>query len=103
MLQFAHIEFLYGLLLLPLIGLFFLFALQRKKKALKEFGDSKLVEGLMPEASKSRPWIKLIIVETAMMLVIIAMAGPQFGTKLKEVKREGIELVIALDVSNSML
>ncbi|MBI9069842.1 MAG: VWA domain-containing protein [Salinivirgaceae bacterium] len=103
MFQFAHIEFLYALIILPLIGILFLIALQRKRKALKEFGEARLVEGLMPEASKSRPWIKLIIAETALMLVIIGAAGPQFGTKLKEVKREGIELVIALDVSNSML
>lgn len=103
MFQFAHIDFLYALLLLPLVGALFLLALQRKKKALKAFGDHRLVAGLMPEASKIRPWIKLVITETALMLIIIAMAGPQFGTKLKEVKREGIELVIALDVSNSML
>lgn len=103
MFQFAHIEFLYGLIILPVVGILFLLALQRKRKALKEFGDARLVQGLMPEASKSRPWLKLIIAETALMLVIIAMAGPQFGTKLKEVKREGIELVIALDVSNSMM
>ncbi len=103
MFQFAHIELLYGLIALPLLGILFILALQNKKRALKAFGDYTLVKGLSPDASAERPWIKFIIAETALMLIIIAMAGPQFGTKLRETKREGIELVIALDVSNSML
>jgi len=103
MFQFAHIEFLYGLLALPILGILFLLAQRQKRKAIEEFGEDKLVKGLTPEASKVKPWLKFIIIEFALMFVIIAMAGPQFGTKLKEVKREGIELVIALDISNSML
>ncbi len=103
MFQFAHIEFLYGLIALPFLGVLFLNAQRLKKRNLKTFGDHQLVSGLTPEASSMRPWIKFILAETALMLIIIAMAGPQFGTKLKEVKREGVELVIALDVSNSML
>jgi Ca-activated chloride channel family protein len=103
MFQFAHIEYLYGLLVLPLLGLVFLNALRLKRKAIKQFGDADLVKGLMPEASKIKPWLKFVMIEIALMLLIIGIAGPQFGTKLKEVKREGIELVIALDVSNSML
>ncbi len=103
MFQFAHIKFLYLLVALPVLGIIFLIAMSRKRKAIKEFGDAELVQGLSPEASKIKPWLKFIIVETALMLVIIGMAGPEFGTKLKDVKHEGIELVIALDVSNSML
>lgn len=103
MFQFAHPTYLYALLILPFIGIVFLIAWQKRKKALKNFGDAGLVQGLIPQASNSRPWLKIILFETALMLVIIALAGPQFGTKLKEVKREGVELVIALDVSNSML
>lgn len=103
MFQFAHIEYLYSLLVLPLLGVIFIIALARKRKAIKEFGDADLVSGLTPEASKIKPWLKFILLELALMLIIIGVAGPQFGTKLKEVKREGIELVIALDVSNSML
>ena len=103
MFQFAHIEYLYGLLVLPLLGIVFLIALRARRKAIKEFGDVDLVKGLTPEASRVKPWLKFVIIETALMLILIGMAGPQFGTKLKEVKHEGIELVIALDVSNSML
>jgi len=103
MFQFAHPIYLYGLISVPILFVVFIIAWQMQKKSLKAFGDALLVEGLMPEASVSRPWIKIIIVLTTLLLLIIGMAGPQFGTKLKEVKREGIELVIALDVSNSML
>ncbi|MDA3893002.1 MAG: VWA domain-containing protein [Salinivirgaceae bacterium] len=103
MFQFANIEYLYALIALPLLGVIFLIALAQRRKAIKEFGDAELVKGLIPEASKVKPWLKFILLEFAMMLIIIGLAGPQFGTKLKEVKREGIELVIALDVSNSML
>ncbi|MGD9992719.1 MAG: VWA domain-containing protein [Salinivirgaceae bacterium] len=103
MFQFAHIEYLYGLLALPILGLIFLTALYRRKNALKSFGNADLVKGLTPEASLSKPWLKFILMESALMLIIIAMAGPQFGTKLKEIKREGVELVIALDISNSMM
>lgn len=103
MFQFAHIEYLYALIILPIIGLVFLIALFQKRKAIREFGDAELVKGLAPEMSKTKPWLKFILAETALMLIIIGLAGPQFGTKLKEIKREGIELVIALDVSNSML
>jgi Ca-activated chloride channel family protein len=103
MFQFAHIEYLYGLLALPILGFIFLTALYRRKNALKSFGNTDLVYGLTPEASLSKPWIKFILMESALMLIIIAMAGPQFGTKLKEIKREGVELVIALDISNSMM
>lgn len=103
MFQFAHLEFLYGLLALPILGLIFLTALYRRKNALKSFGNADLVKGLTPEASLSKPWLKFVLMELALMLIIIAMAGPQFGTKLKEIKREGVELVIALDISNSMM
>ncbi len=103
MFQFANPDYLFALILLPVVGVVFLLARNARKKALRSFGESKLIEGLMPEASNTRPWFKLVLFETALMLIIIGAAGPQFGTKLKEVKREGIELVIALDVSNSML
>lgn len=103
MFQFSNPQFLYGLIAIPiLLGVFVFFWMQRNK-SLRAFGDSELVKGLMPEASESRPWIKFIIALFALSLIIIGLAGPQFGTKLREMKREGIELVIALDVSNSML
>ena len=62
MFQFAHIEYLYGLLILPLLGIIFLIALRGRNKAIKEFGDVDLVKGLTPEASKIKPWLKFVII-----------------------------------------
>jgi Ca-activated chloride channel homolog len=103
MFQFAHQQYLMLLAIVPVILGVFILARFLRNRALKSFGDSNLVEGLIPEASVVRPWVKIIMALTALSLAIIALAGPQFGTKLKDVKRKGIELVIALDVSNSML
>lgn len=103
MFQFSNPKYLYGLLILPLLFAVFLITWYKQKKTLKEFGDIQLVKGLMPEASNFRPWVKFLIVEVALMLILIGLAGPKFGTKLQEIKREGIELVVALDISNSML
>lgn len=103
MFQFANPHCLLLLLLVPIVLLIFVFGRIMRRRALQAFGDENLVKGLMPEASASRPWIKLTLALFALTLVIIAAAGPQFGTKLREVKRTGIELVVALDVSNSML
>lgn len=103
MFQFANSEYLYGLLLVPLLFVIFALSWNKSKKALKRFGDADLVKGLQPEFSNSRPWIKFIIVQLALVFIIVGLARPQFGTKLQDVKREGVELVIALDISNSML
>lgn len=73
------------------------------EKALERFGQTEVISQLMPNVSKSRPVVKFIIWLFALASLIIATARPQFGSKLKTVKREGVELVIALDVSNSMM
>lgn len=103
MFQFANPTYLYALLVIPFLILVFIISVWQKQKALKNFGQPALIAGLMPEASIIRPRVKFIFMQIIIALLIIALAGPQFGTKLKEVKREGIELVIALDVSNSMM
>lgn len=103
MFQFSNPNYLYGLFIIPLLFIIYLMTWYKQKKALKKFGDLPLIKGLMPEASNIRPWIKFLIAEMALMLILIGLAGPKFGTKLQEMKREGIELVIALDISNSML
>jgi len=103
MFQFANPQYLLFLLLVPALLLIFIVGRIVRRRALQAFGDDNLVRGLMPDASASRPWIKISLALIALTLVIIATAGPQFGTKLREVKRTGIELVVALDVSNSML
>jgi len=103
MFQFAHSELLFLLLVIPLIVLFYWISNKRRQKLLKEFGDLEIIEQLMPERSKSRPVVKLIFLLSALFFFIFGLAGPQFGTKLRETKRKGVEIIIALDVSNSML
>jgi Ca-activated chloride channel homolog len=103
MFRFAHIEFLWGLLIIPLLFLFFIGARFARKRALKRFGNSQTIKELMPFVSKSRPVFKFILLMLALAFFIVGAARPQFGSKLKKVQREGVELIIALDVSNSMM
>lgn len=103
MFRFAHIEFLWGLLIIPLLALFFIWARFARKRALKRFGNQQTIKELMPFVSKSRPVFKFILLMLALAFFIVGAARPQFGSKLKKVQREGIELIIALDVSNSMM
>lgn len=101
--RFANPGFLYLLLLLPVIAALWMFYQWRKNKALQKFGDPGLVKKLMPEYSSIRPNIKLFLRIIALTSVIIILARPQFGSKLEEVRKQGVEVIIALDVSNSML
>ncbi|RIH64977.1 VWA domain-containing protein [Mariniphaga sediminis] len=103
MFRFAHIEYLWGLLIIPLLALFFILSRVARKRALRRFGNHETIKELMPFASKSRPAFKFIVVMLALAFFIVGAARPQFGSKLKKMKREGIELIIALDVSNSMM
>lgn len=100
--RFANIEYLWGLLLIPLLTIIFVWARLARKKALKRFGSETVLKQLMPFASASRPVFKFIVLMLALAFFIVGVARPQFGSKLKKMKREGVELIIALDVSNSM-
>jgi len=103
MFRFSHSEYLYILILIPVfIGFYWLLQINRKK-LINQFGDYELIKTLMPSASFLKGWYKIIIFSFAAFFVILGLAGPQFGSKLTEVKRKGIEIIIALDVSNSML
>jgi Ca-activated chloride channel family protein len=102
MFRFGHPEYLYLLLIIPALAFIQLLFLIQKKKALKRFGSPELVEHLMPDVSKFRPVIKFYLLLMALMALIFTLAAPQFGTRLQTVQRKGIELIIALDVSNSM-
>jgi Ca-activated chloride channel homolog len=101
--RFANPDYLYLLLLLPVIIVLFIINVIRKKKALKRFGDSNLVNGLVPERSATRPPVKFILQLLAVLMGILMLARPQFGSKIADVKKQGVEVIIALDVSNSML
>ncbi|MFN8166982.1 MAG: VWA domain-containing protein, partial [Bacteroidia bacterium] len=102
MFRFEHPEYLYGLVILPLILLLFLYRRNWRNKARRRFGEPVLVDKLIPNISKTKPVTKLILSLTGLLFVILACANPQIGTRLEEVKREGVDIIIALDVSNSM-
>jgi Ca-activated chloride channel family protein len=101
--RFANPDFLYLLLLLPAVILLYIINAIRKKKALRRLGDINLVSRLVPEMSRIRPAIKFTMELVAVSALIIALARPQFGSKIEDVRKQGVEVIIALDVSNSML
>jgi len=103
MFRFEHIEYLYALLLVPFFSaLFFLYILW-KKKAIRNFGDWSVIGQLMPLLSTKKLVLKFVVLMIAFGFLIIGLANPQIGSKLEKVHRKGADLVIALDVSNSML
>jgi len=101
--RFEHPEDLYWLLLLPLLLAVFIFYMKSKKRALKRFGDMQLLRSLMPEVALKKYHLKFWILWICSGLFVLTIAGPQFGSKLETVKKQGIEVMICLDVSNSML
>ncbi|MCQ2342075.1 MAG: VWA domain-containing protein [Paludibacteraceae bacterium] len=103
MFRFAHIEILWLLTLIPLFVVAFILYTRRKRNQLKAFGDPALIAELMPDASAKRPVIKFSILMVALALLIIAATRPQYGQKSETIHRQGIEAMIALDISNSML
>jgi Ca-activated chloride channel family protein len=103
MLRYEHIEYLNFLFGIPVLILGIIFYNRWKKKSLSLFGDSKLLKELMHSYSKGRTQIKNVFTILIFTLLIIGIANPQIGTKMEEVKREGVDLMIAIDLSNSML
>lgn len=100
--RFAHPLYLYLLLIVPVIALLMYYFGRKRRKAFETFGDMRLLSHLMPAMSDKRFRIKAWLLIIAFAIQIFVLAGPQFGAKLETTKRKGIELMIALDVSNSM-
>lgn len=103
MFRFEEPTYLYLLLLLPFLAAFYLYSNYRRRKAIRKFGDPVLMAQLMPDVSKYRLDVKFWLVFAAIGLFAVLLARPQFGSKLETVKRQGVEVMIALDISNSML
>ena len=103
MFRFAHPEYLFLLLIVPLLVGLFIYTRIQKKRKLQLFGDPALLASLMPNVSFLRPRFKFYMQLTAVILMIVVMAQPQFGTKEEKQEKKGIEVMIALDVSNSMM
>jgi Ca-activated chloride channel family protein len=95
--------YLYFLAVIPIIVLLFLVNLYWKRKKQREFGDVELVKKLSPEKSVFKPVLKITVLLLALASLIIGLANPKIGTKMETVKREGIDVVFAIDVSKSML
>lgn len=103
MFKFASPEYFYLLLLLPLFYGILIYAKIIHRKRLAAFGNLLIIGRLMPEASWGKVRNKFIVLTMAFTLLVIALAQPQLGSKLKEVKKKGIELMLVVDVSNSMM
>lgn len=103
MIQFAQIEYLALILVIPFLYLFHGVSRRVRRRKLERFGDRELVERLIPNASKSRGWIKITLLSLALFFFAIGLSRPQLGARLKEMETTGVEIMIALDVSNSML
>lgn len=103
MLRFAHIEYLWALAAIPVFILLFFWVSRWKSKALKSFGDRNVINNIVADVSFSAPRLKFILFTVAYALLVIGIADPQIGSKIVEEKRKGADLMILLDVSNSML
>lgn len=96
-------KYLYLLFILPIVVLVFLINLYWKRRKQREFGDLELVKKLSPESSVFKPVLKLVMLLLALVGIIFGLVNPKIGTKMETVKREGIDIVFAMDVSKSML
>ena len=103
MIHIEHKIYLYALLLLPLLWLCFVGVMLWKKKAHRKFAQKQALQRLMPERSSFKPWVKFFLLEVILALILIALANPKVGTQLQTVKRQGVDMVFAVDVSKSML
>jgi len=103
MLRFEDPIYLWMLLIIPILVLVRFIVWQKRKRNLRKFGDSSLLKEMMPDVSKYRPTIKFCLLLSAITILIFMIARPQVGSKISHEKREGIEVLIALDISNSMM
>ena len=101
-LRFQNPEFLYGLFGVIVIIIFFRYVFKMKELLLKRFGHVEMLKNMMPGLNRKRIIQKIILFNLMYIFIIIALANPQIGTRLEEVKREGVDIIIALDVSLSM-
>ena len=102
MFRFENPIYLYLLVLIPILALIRFYVISKRRKKLKKFGDPELLKALMPDVSRFRPEVKFWLLMAALALLIVMLARPQMGTKISREKRNGIEAMIAVDISNSM-
>ena len=103
MINFAQAQYLFLLLLIPFFFLVQALVLSLRRRRIRKFGDEKLVRELMPSYAKAKVWVRLTLFSVGFFFFVIGLSRPQIGAKLKEHETKGAEIMIALDVSNSML
>ena len=103
MLMFSQSQYLYLLFLVPLFILGYGVLRFFRARRVKALGDPELVEALMPSWSRSKGWVKIVLFSLAFAFFVIGLARPRTGAKLAERTTKGAEIIVALDVSNSML
>ena len=103
MLRFQDSIYLWLLLILPVLAMVRFVVWRQRRNKLRKFGDPELLKQLMPDVSKYRPTVKFWLMMSAIAILILIIARPQMGTKVSHEKRNGIEAIIALDISNSMM
>ena len=103
MFRFANVELLYLLILVPVLVIVYLLAVGRRRRLVARFGNPELLRELMPDFSRGRIRLKAALFIAAYMLLVIAAARPQFGSKLREEHSRGVEMMLVVDVSNSMM
>lgn len=103
MLRFANPIFFQLYWIIPLLILFFVWSFGKRKKLLSKIGDEDLMEQLTRSVSRKKQIWKIVLIFFSLSFLIFALADPQIGTKLETVKRKGVDIFIALDVSKSML
>lgn len=101
--RFAQPEYLYALAVAPLLLIFYIVTFRRKALALARFGNPLLLARLSVSVSPLRQKIKVAMLLCGLVCCILALARPQMGTRVEMVKQEGFEIMVALDVSNSMM
>ena len=103
MFRFEDPKYLYLLVFIAIFALIRLITYQKQKSRLRKFGDPSLLNELMPDVSRLRPGLKFWLLQAALALFIVMLARPQYGKHISHEKRTGIETIIAMDISNSML
>ena len=101
--SFAKINFLFVIWMLPFLLVLLIYGSRRRQRILNDFCKPRGLSALVPENSSFRRWIKATLILTAVLLVTVSLAGPQYGYTWEEVEQKGVDLIIALDCSRSML
>ncbi len=103
MFRFGSVELLFGLALVPLLALLLLWAARARRRALDRFGDGPLVRRLAASVHRRNRGLRNVLFLASAALLLTALARPQFGSRVETVRREGRDIVVALDLSRSML